>query len=473
MRKGFLAALVGLLVPVLTGASQEELPAPTEADRTSTSKQETGPSMDPPRSPEAGLTFGQGLPSQVPWMPPPLVPTAPNNPNVQLPYFSAPPLLTTPPTVARTPGGNRCWGGFDYLMWWDKNGAMPSNLLTTGSPRDAIPGALGQPNTQVLYRPSSIDYNTIQGIRMTAGAWFDDAQVIGLEGSGFFLEKRTNVFQVKSNGSGTPLLAFAHANPSPVGSQGAFVATAPKSGSVGPFSGGVGFDADSQLYGAEANLLHALYWTPAYRVRLLGGVRYLDLDEHLAFFFQRLAFDGTPVTFLGKTSPSSLELADDSFQVHNQFWGPQVGIDGEYFLGQFFVGLGGKLAAGVTHEVLTISGSTTLQPFKKPDQIAAGGLFAQPSNIGRSEANPFAVVPQLQARLGWQPVLWLRGWIGYDFLYWSRVIRPGSQVDTQVDPAQVPVDPHYTTGPHVSPQRLLQATDFWAQGLSFGAELTF
>jgi hypothetical protein len=472
MRKELLAALGGLLVALGTACADELAeeplrPIPAPAGTVTDKGTKGGPAA------EFGVTFGQGLPSQVPWAPPPFPLTTPNDPRVPLPYFSPPPPGPSPEQLARIPGGSRFWGGIEYLMWWDKKAPLPSDFITTGSPRDAVPGALGQPNTHVFYTSPVVDFYQIQGLRITAGGWFDAEQMLGLEGSGFLLEKRTHVFQAKSDALGNPFLAFAHFDPLPRGSPDAFVASEQRGGKAGPFTGSLSFDTDTQLWGTEANLVHALFWTPILRVRLLGGFRYLDLDEHLAFFFQRVTAGSATVPFLGKTFPSSLELADDSFQVHNQFYGPQIGLDGQYFFGKFFVGLGGKLGMGATHEVLTVSGSSTLQPFRRPAQTAVGGLFAQPSNIGRLEADQFGVVPQAQARLGWQPVRWMRGWIGYDFLYWSQVLRPGSQVDLRVNPAEVPTDAGFKGVRTSSPAPQFNRTDFWTQGLSFGVQLTF
>ena len=475
MRKAFLSVLGGLLVAVSASVAEEgsqvpagprESPPPTEAAG--------GRAMDRAAAAEIGLTYGQGLPAQVPWSPPPLPPTAPNNPFVPLPYFGVPaPQRPSAEELNRIPGGSRFWGGFDYLMWWEKSASLPPNFLTTGSPKDAVPGALGQPNTRVIYPSPIVNFYQISGLRVTAGGWFDRQQMLGLEFSGFLMEERTHIFQARSDASGNPLFAFAHFDPLPRGSADAFVASEPKGGKVGPYTGAIGFNMDSQLWGMEANFVHALIWTPAFRVRLLGGFRYLDLDDNLTTFFRRATVGTDTVPFLGKTFPTSLELANDSFQTHNQFYGPQVGLDGQYFLGKFFLNLGGKLAMGGTHEVLTISGSSTLQQVKKPVQIAPGGLYAQPSNIGHFESDQFTVVPQVQARLGWQPVRWVRGWIGYDFLYWSQVLRAGDQIDLRVDPAQVATDPRFTGAAASSPHPQFNRTDFWIQGISFGTELTF
>jgi hypothetical protein len=473
MRKEWLAALVVAVVAVGAALADDLSQAVLQPSTPPTAGPVTDNGAKIAVDTAAGVTFGLGLPSQVPWEPPPFPVTTPNSPTVPLPYFSPPPKGPSPEQLARIPGGSRFWGGFEYLMWWDKKAPLPSDFITTGSPRDAVPGALGQPNTHVLYTSPVVDFYQIQGLRVTAGAWFDARQMLGLEGSGFLLEKRTHVFQARSDALGNPLLAFAHFDALPRGSPDAFVASEPRGGKTGPFTGSLGFNDDTQLWGTEANLVHALLWLPNLRVRLLGGFRYLDLDEHLAFFFQRATVGSATVPFLGRTFPSSLQLADDSFQVHNQFYGPQIGLDGQYFFGKVFVGLGAKLGMGATHEVLTVSGSSTLQQVRRPVQTAVGGLYALPSNIGRLEADQFGVVPQAQAQLGWQPVRWVRGWIGYDFLYWSQVLRPGSQVDLRVNPAEVPTDPGFRGVRTSSPAPQFNRTDFWTQGLSFGVELTF
>jgi hypothetical protein len=258
MRTAWLSALGGLLLAVST-ACPEEVAQPTAEAPVANVRANKPASVE--ASSESDLTFGHGLPAQIPWSPPPLPSTAPNHPAVPLPYFSPPAVGPSPEELARIPGGSRFWGGFEYLMWWEKKAPLPSDFVTTGSVRDAVPGALGQPNTHIFYTSPVVDFYQIQGLRVTAGAWFDHQQLLGLEASGFLMEKRTHVFQARSDSLGNPLLAFAHFDPLPKGSADAFVASEPRGGKMGPFAGGLGFDTDTQLWGTEANLIHALYWS--------------------------------------------------------------------------------------------------------------------------------------------------------------------------------------------------------------------
>ncbi|MGG7379585.1 BBP7 family outer membrane beta-barrel protein, partial [Escherichia coli] len=59
-----------------------------------------------------------------------------------------------------------------------------------------------------------------------------------------------------------------------------------------------------------------------------------------------------------------------------------------------------------------------------------GGLLALPSNIGNFQRNRFGVVPQVGLKVGYNLTDNLRVYVGYDFLWWCNVVRPGDQIDT-------------------------------------------
>jgi hypothetical protein len=86
----------------------------------------------------------------------------------------------------------------------------------------------------------------------------------------------------------------------------------------------------------------------------------------------------------------------------------------------------------------------------------------------------FGVVPEVGLDVGLRLAPWARARVGYSFLYWSGVVRPGDQVDRQVNPRLVPTDQDFgLPGGPARPASQLNRTDFWAHGLNFGAELTF
>src|SRR5690349_12072152 len=68
--------------------------------------------------------------------------------------------LCPAPASESDPWAGRARGTFsaDYLLWWVRKGPTPGPLLTTGSADDAIPGALGQPNTVPLFGDGGLNY---------------------------------------------------------------------------------------------------------------------------------------------------------------------------------------------------------------------------------------------------------------------------------------------------------------------------
>ena len=99
------------------------------------------------------------------------------------------------------------WGSMEYLLWTIKDGPLPVPLVTTGNPADPVSaGALGRPGTVVLFGGSGLDYRTFSGMRVTVGSWLDDEQTIGVEASGFLLERRSVNFAARSDANGSPPL---------------------------------------------------------------------------------------------------------------------------------------------------------------------------------------------------------------------------------------------------------------------------
>jgi hypothetical protein len=76
--------------------------------------------------------------------------------------------------------------------------------------------------------------------------------------------------------------------------------------------------------------------------------------------------------------------------------------------------------------------------------------------------------------LGAQITPRLRARVGYTFLYWSEVSRPGNQIDRALNPTQIPGptgSPALVGAPRPAP--LNSSTSYRAQGLNFGLELRY
>jgi hypothetical protein len=198
-----------------------------------------------------------------------------------------------------------------------------------------------------------------------------------------------------------------------------------------------------------------------------GGCR---VDFLLGYRFYRLS-DGVGIsenlTTLNQPQPGTF-LVNDTFTSRNLFNGVEFGTMLQKYRGRWTVEVISKLAMGNNNELVAINGSTVAPG--NPG-VLTGGLLAQPSNIGVYQRNEFAVVPQLNFNLLYQLTPRLRAVAGYSFIYWSRVVRPGDQIDLSVNsntlPGNTPTPP---TGDTSHPQFVFRDTDFWVQGISVGLD---
>jgi hypothetical protein len=389
----------------------------------------------------------------------------------------APPAVPDPPAPAADPRETfwslppacpepgcqeRVWFSADYLLWWVRSGPLPAPLVTTGSPLDAVPGALGQGNTAVLFGGGPLGFGAFSGLRLGGG--FDLGEGWALEGGYFGLERRAVGFTANSDPNGNPLIARPVFD-NQAGVPGAYLDSLPD-----VLTGGVSVSARTRLQGYELNLAVALFDEPWLRIHLLTGFRTLELNEDLRITDNVMALVPGILTFLGGPAgpPSSLTVFDH-FHNYNHFYGGQVGGRVYWRPSRFDVGVTGKLALGSTQRLALIDGLTTLNTPGASPVTNPGGILAQPTNSGRFFNQSFGVIPQLDLDVGWWLTPLVRLSVGYEFLYWGSLARPGNQIDTTVNPAQVPRDPNFGNGlGDARPAFQLHTSAFWAQGFHFG-----
>src|SRR5262249_50751298 len=148
-------------------------------------------------------------------------------------------------------------------------------------------------------------------------------------------------------------------------------------------SGEVHLSSSSRLQGAELNMLGNPRGTLGgsnYSVSLLGGVRYLQLDEGLGITESSHVNPALPAgrpLFGGST----ITVADQ-FDTHNYFYGGQIGTQVEVYWGRLFVDVLGKVALGATHEVVDIHGATVIASPAGTTVVTPAGFLASESNRG-------------------------------------------------------------------------------------------
>ncbi len=430
----------------------------------------------------AGLVVGQS-----PSLPPEPIPSAPV-PELSIPDPAPPaepikapaePIPTTPtpsPSVppASLPGtpilsvddavpaaAPRLTLEADYLLWWLK--AAPTPPLITSSTDPADSGIIGNRTTTVLFGGRDTQYGVDSGLRLFLDYRLNDVWSVQL--GGFLMEQQARGLTAASDANGSPAVAIPFIDSFDGRAQSSILAV------EGALAGSASVRIDNRLWGLEANASGLTYDCGDLRVNLLGGFRHVNLQERLTLnTTSTLLF--TPGIFDGNfVNPGTTITGFDDFGTSNQFYGGQLGFDAEWHRGAFFVGAFTKVGLGFTHERSNITGnSRALQP-GGPNLVAVGDVLAASSNVGTLRDDRFSVVPEVGINVGLQLNDHLRVHAGYQFLYWSDVLRAGDQIDRQVNVNLIPTQNlGFNFGPQV-PSPGLRHTDFWAQGLNFGLKL--
>ncbi len=351
------------------------------------------------------------------------------------------------------------WDDFEFLLWWPKPQPFPP--LVTAS-RSGVPPVLGNPATSLLVAGHTFDNQPISGGRFTLGFSINSAETIGLEGSYFFLGSRTlKETIVSQNNPAAVALGLPYMN-SATGQEDAFLIAAP-----GVSRGSVFVSSTNRVQGAEGNFVANLYDGLEVKLNGIVGYRFLQVNEGLAIADQRAQLGGA----------ATYGPIYDGFDGHNQFNGGQLGLHADFTRGLVFCELTGKVAIGITSEVVKIDGATTIYTPMMGGvsaQTYPGGVYALPSNMGSYKHDAFAVAPEAILRIGLKLGDMGRLFVGYNFLYLSDLARPGDQIDRTLNPVQIPaLNPGGSFTGADRPRVPYVRSDFWTQGLIIGLETRY
>ncbi len=347
----------------------------------------------------------------------------------------------------------------DYLIWWLSNSPVNVPVVTTGDFTKATAGRIGDPTTTILFGNSSYDMGAYSGGRLGLVWWVDDQQTFGIEGGGFWTQSRSRDFRAATNpATGLPLLLFPYQDTA--GAEQGIVIANPNTKT----RGNVRATLENRLWGAHVNGVVNFTQTETCSVDFLVGFRYYDLMESLDI-----------VTNTERTSTSLSYSAIERFRTRNQFYGGQLGartgIQGFRLSGE----LTGLVALGGTEQLINAVGTSNFfGAGATTPGIRSGFVYTQPSNIGSTHHGTFSVVPQLQAKVGYDLTRCLRATLAYDVLYWNNIVRPGQQIDRTINFTQGSPNFGGLAGGLVGSARPAPQhndTDFWAHGISVGLEL--
>jgi hypothetical protein len=379
---------------------------------------------------------------------------------------------------------DRFWASGEAIWWQIGKAPQPTPLVTAGTvtgPFPAqIPGALGQPGTSVLIGGAPVALPVEMGSRFTVGGWIDRTAGVGLEVGAFFLAPGTTRQDASTDGStimAVPIFDLSGFNIGGRPGQSVFVLP-------GSFPGGLTFAGQmeqaisTQMLGAEISGVYSLRDDGHTKIELLGGYRWLQFKETLDFYVRT---EG-----IGSASLGQLTMLHDGFYTNNNFNGAQLGIRAEGDYGRFWAQASLKAALGDMYRQLSITGDglttagTVFFPVSGGAGLnLAGGIFAQPSNIGNYGSNALSGLAELGLRLGYRLSDRIVPYISYNALYVGAVLRPGNAINPNINTTNTPLAAasrasgnSVPVGGPIGPTVETKSTDVWTQGVSIGVTIS-
>jgi len=360
----------------------------------------------------------------------------------------------------REPGRSEFNLFFDYAFLWIKRPNYPP-LVTTGSTTDAIPGALGQPNTRVLLGGSDI-----AGVNRASAGRFGflclpgEYEWLGFDGNFMIMEQRVQTSNLRSDSTGSPLLTRPYFD----------LVTGAESADPRSFPGALtGTLTDSfttNLMGAELNL-RLIPVSAAYEnsFSFLFGPRWIRYQERYQTYD---TLSPVPDTF-----GTRFTISDD-FKATNQIFAGQIGAASRFRWDRLAIDLTGKFFAGANQETLRIAGRSTATDITTLNTVVDNeqGLLAQTSNSGTYTRSRgifgldlgFAMNIDLSDHIGFK--------FGYNFLLLNHILRPSDVIDRKLQIQ--PIGPSSgDTAPFGPAPPTFQDKSLWIQGIDLGLNIRF
>jgi hypothetical protein len=351
--------------------------------------------------------------------------------------------------------GYQWFAGAEYLSWWTNGPSTPA--LATNSPAgtaQANAGVLGRTGTSVLYGNDSLDSDLRSGGRFRVGGWADACQSHGWEVNYLFLADDSQGFTADANTNSILARPFFNAS---TGLQDSRLIVFP-----GLVTGNLGIESQTEFQALEVMFRGCLMQTPCGRTDYLFGYRYANLRD-------RLRINESTLALSGPLAGTTFDLYDQ-FDTRNTFHGLEIGVITQQQLScGWSLDLLAKIAFGANHAHGTISGQRVTTNGLGSDVVPVG-LLALGSNIGNYTDNDFSMLPELGVKLNYNLNYRWKASVGYTFLCLTDVVRASDQIDTTINPSQIP--PAVFSGVN-RPLFPLGGSDFVAQGVSFGLECKF
>ena len=148
----------------------------------------------------------------------------------------------------------------------------------------------------------------------------------------------------------------------------------------------------------------------------------------------------------------------DQFDTRNVFHGGLLGLISEAEGTCWSLTLLAKVGLGSSQETVRVDGTTVITDISGGSNTISGGLLTKDSNMGTHTQDEFTVVPEFNVRYIQHITECVDISLGYTYIYWSKVVQPGDQIDLNID----------TRAGASQPAMNMVSDDYWMQSLDFG-----
>ncbi len=342
----------------------------------------------------------------------------------------------------------------EVLFSWFKASPTPVPIITDNY--------IDAPGVNVLLGGGSVDTNPNAGFKLT-GTYRVDSRM-GIELTGFYIPSRSTSSSVSSTGlPGSIDLYLPYFDVLDNRENVTEISYWPQ------YRGSAQATLSNNLGGGEVNATWTMPPGDGWRTDLLAGFRYLQLRE---------SYTINTSSPYNPPNPADVWNTTDSFDARNRFYGVQVGARAAYDRDAWFGGVAAKVALGTMQQRVSINGYLETNDYNNygPVQTFKGGYFALPSNIGDYSQNKFTIVPEVAVSAGYKITPQIRVFATASFLYVSNVVRPGEQINRNINTTQSVSwgnDPPAVLKGPAQPNFQFATTDFWASTLSLGLAYSF
>ena len=351
----------------------------------------------------------------------------------------------------------RAWAEMEYLAWASKPTHLPALISTSPSGTDPADAGILGPNGSVLFGADTTQNTLRSGARFNFGYWFTPQHIDGVETRLLWVGgERINFHAIGGDDLilATPFIDATTDLPSAV------LISFP-----GLLDGEARVRSNMQLFGLEVLGRHMLGCEACSRLDVIGGWRYLRLEDTVSADSIFLSLDDA-----SGFDADTIVARSDSFISKNDFHGGEFGLVYRWWNCCWAVNLTGKVALGGTRTIARVTGTTTTISPTDEVTVTDGGVFAQPSNIGQYERKDFAAVGDIGVKLEYAFTPQLRFTLGYNWMAWSSVARIGESIDTVVDPSQLAPNSNPAA---TRPGFAFRDNSFWSHGLTLGGYYDF